>query len=157
MNALETAEKHKTNCREWYRNNAERKKEISRKYRKSNRDKIKEASKIYRSKNKDKIKEANKEANKKYYLSHKDVINKRVKIRRHARVDWFNEYKTKLKCHVCGESRPLCLDFHHVNRAEKDTCIGNMLLNSRSKILKEMSKCIVLCSNCHRVEHGNGK
>jgi len=52
------------------------------------------------------------------------------------------------------ESHPICLDFHHVNPGEKERGL-NKIVNTHNKklILEEISKCIVLCANCHRKEH----
>ena len=62
--------------------------------------------------------------------------------------------KARKGCHVCGENRPSCLDCHHLRPEEKEYNIGWMAYNgiSPSKILAEVVKCVVLCSNCHRVE-----
>ncbi len=80
-----------------------------------------------------------------------------VKRRQKQRL-WMNEIKKKLKCSKCGESRTVCLDFHHTNPEEKEFnlawCFGTTT-GSKEKILKEISKCIVLCANCHRIEHQN--
>lgn len=69
--------------------------------------------------------------------------------------EWVNEIKSKLKCCKCPESEVICLDFHHLDPLEKDINIGDALGRGRSKenILKEIEKCVVLCSNCHRKVH----
>lgn len=50
----------------------------------------------------------------------------------------------------CGENRPLRLEFDHV-RGKKDFCISEGIRRRQcwSKILKEIDKCEVRCSNCH--------
>jgi L-lactate utilization protein LutB len=75
------------------------------------------------------------------------------KERRNATQQWMKEYKTTLKCERCSETHPACLDFHHIGK--KQYQISKMLNGSFTKdtILEEISKCIVLCSNCHRKEH----
>ena len=55
----------------------------------------------------------------------------------------------------CGESRIYTLDFHHKDPTIKDETIARMTSN-RNKvedIQKEIEKCVVLCSNCHREFH----
>jgi 5-methylcytosine-specific restriction endonuclease McrA len=58
-------------------------------------------------------------------------------------------------CSECGEKRLPALEFHHVNKDEKYKqstrifCLMNRGY-SIARINKEISKCIVLCSSCHR-------
>lgn len=51
-----------------------------------------------------------------------------------------------------GEDRWWVLDFHHTSPDEKEGSISN-LVDSPNKLEKELEKCIVLCSNCHRDLH----
>lgn len=64
------------------------------------------------------------------------------------------EYKGGV-CHDCGESyHPAVYDFHHLNPSEKDFSIGRRKSLKFSQELKdELDKCVLLCSNCHRVRH----
>ena len=67
---------------------------------------------------------------------------------------WLYAYKARhCECARCGEDRPPCLDFHHPG--EKDQGIARMVVNGHSKerILDEIDRCVVLCANCHRLEH----
>jgi len=68
---------------------------------------------------------------------------------------WIRDTKASLRCAKCGEARPMCLDFHHVDGSKKERGIATMSLASKERILKEMAKCIVLCRNCHAEEHWN--
>ena len=56
-------------------------------------------------------------------------------------------------CKYCDECAPCCLDFHHV--AGKDFTIG--AINRRGwaveRLEREIRKCTVVCSNCHRKLH----
>jgi len=75
---------------------------------------------------------------------------------RHKQREWWDYFKKSLKCKICSEDHPATLDFHHVDPREKKFNIGKMLYGfSKDNILKEISKCIVLCSNCHRKLHYN--
>ena len=61
------------------------------------------------------------------------------------------------KCLDCNETFPLCVyDFHHLNPKEKDIEPGLLLGRSRKVIEKKLSKCVLLCSNCHRIRHHEG-
>lgn len=71
-----------------------------------------------------------------------------------AKVD---EYKAANGCSRCSENTPVCLDFHHLDSDEKEIEISNAVRCGwkLERILKEISKCILLCANCHRKEHSN--
>ena len=64
------------------------------------------------------------------------------------------------RCARCGESFPdCCYDFHHKDRSKKDFSVSEYT-ERRSKggvldgLLKlELDKCLLLCANCHRIEH----
>jgi hypothetical protein len=58
------------------------------------------------------------------------------------------------KCVDCGECRPISAiyDFHHKDPTLKDFSIGKNTLKFES-ITKELDKCELLCSNCHRIRH----
>jgi hypothetical protein len=47
------------------------------------------------------------------------------------------------------------LDFHHDGQSEKDFNVADMAGQGLSikAIQIEIEKCIILCSNCHRIEH----
>lgn len=59
------------------------------------------------------------------------------------------------ECSKCGYNKCIgALDFHHLNPDEKDFSIGHLKNYSFSdKIKKELDKCVLLCSNCHREKH----
>ena len=62
-------------------------------------------------------------------------------------------YAVKKPCIICGESEPICIDFHHINPEEKDFTIGQHRGKNREWLLQEISKCVCLCANCHRKVH----
>lgn len=68
---------------------------------------------------------------------------------------WWNKHKKLFRCVVCGESRPHCIDFHHIDPANKDTEVSRMISNNRSirHILDEIAKCVAVCKNCHAEIH----
>jgi hypothetical protein len=61
------------------------------------------------------------------------------------------------KCQRCGYGGSIAaLDFHHINRAEKEeTPTIAIMSGDMERAKKEVDKCVVLCSNCHR-EHTAG-
>ena len=57
-------------------------------------------------------------------------------------------------CEHCGWNRNnAALHFHHVNPSEKEFNIGKSNGWSWDKIVIELDKCIMLCANCHAIEH----
>lgn len=87
------------------------------------------------------------ENNKQYYIKKAKESYKRLK-------KWFVDYKKNLYCETCGEKDFRCLDFHHVDPLEKDIEVSLMIVKfGKTKILNEIKKCKVLCSNCHRKFH----
>jgi len=58
------------------------------------------------------------------------------------------------KCKKCGwQGNQAAIQFHHKDSKEKDFIIGNVANKSWDSIKKEMEKCILLCANCHAIEH----
>jgi hypothetical protein len=64
------------------------------------------------------------------------------------------EYKGGV-CEKCGYNRCIAaLEFHHTDPKEKDFILSGVksyVFNER--IQKELDKCQILCSNCHRETH----
>lgn len=56
------------------------------------------------------------------------------------------------KCVICGYSKFFCaLDFHHLNGGkDKDPNFSRLRGWSFNRVLEELKKCVLLCSNCHR-------
>jgi hypothetical protein len=55
-------------------------------------------------------------------------------------------------CLVCGDKRHGCLSFHHLDPKEKEYGVTSHSLTWKG-MLKEASKCVVLCLNCHTLYH----
>jgi coproporphyrinogen III oxidase len=63
------------------------------------------------------------------------------------------------KCADChGTFHPAVFDFHHENPDEKEYNLGNIIRRKRNPelVAKELSKCVLLCANCHRIRHFGG-
>ena len=109
-------------------------------------------------KDKNKLKEYSQAYNHQYYFQHKqkrmaDSIKSTKQIRSRNK-KFLTEYKSTLSCLVCGEKESCCLDFHHKDD-NKSINVANMVGNGYSidRIIKEISKCYVVCANCHRKIH----
>lgn len=63
------------------------------------------------------------------------------------------EYKGG-KCERCGYSKCLdALEFHHKNPDKKDPLFRGMRYWGLSRARKELDKCMLVCSNCHKELH----
>lgn len=60
------------------------------------------------------------------------------------------DYLKNNPCVVCEEYDPTVLEFDHIDRDSKLKAVSNMRYFSIDKIKEEISKCRVLCANCHR-------
>ena len=102
--------------------------------------------------------------------NHRDYVNKRMREYRAKRYkkngkwldegikarelkQWMNELKSQ-PCFDCGNKFPVCcMDFDHRIDVKKNYNIGEMFAHHYSKKLieKELKKCDLVCSNCHRI------
>lgn len=58
------------------------------------------------------------------------------------------------KCSSCGYSKcSAALEFHHLDSKEKDKNYNSFKTLFNDRLKKELDKCILLCSNCHREIH----
>lgn len=81
----------------------------------------------------------------------KAIIRNRARYK--ERADFVSEYKLAHPCKVCGEAEIACLDFHHLDPNEKEHLVSSMMGRNMEKLVEEINKCVVLCSNCHRKVH----
>lgn len=70
---------------------------------------------------------------------------------------FIQDLKTECGCFFCKESDPVALDYHHVYPHSKQFSLGAIRGQSAPEIHREIDKCIVLCSNCHRKLHAGHK
>lgn len=112
-------------------------------------------------KNREERRELHKEYMKKYladplrYETHKRRVAARNAKLRHESLEYISLLKSKNKCVVCEEDTPCCLDFHHLNPAEKIFeigCVGRQR-PSIQKLKDEIAKCVLICRNCHSKLH----
>ena len=78
---------------------------------------------------------------------------------------YIREFKRKKKeravsylggsCLDCKGTFPAAVyDFHHLNPKDKEGKLSAMLSNNKwEDVVGELDKCVLLCSNCHRIRH----
>lgn len=105
-------------------------------------------------------KECHKTYRRAHYLQNRKHLIGLIRKRRKALQQWLRDWKAEHKCERCPEDHPACLDFHHKDPKSKE---GNMaeIAHSRGwgieRMKKEISKCLLLCANCHRKLHWKEK
>ena len=78
---------------------------------------------------------------------HRNVYMKHFRDKKKA---WVQSLRDR-PCTDCKQSFPVvCMDFDHV-RGKKKFNIGKAFSRPKKAILKEIAKCEVVCSNCHRI------
>lgn len=92
---------------------------------------------------------------------HYDLNKNKCKIR--ARIftnrqtqilrEYISEFKRSNGCADCKNVDDRVLDFHHLSAAEKVLEVSTAAFRgwSLAKLKQEISKCAVLCANCHRI------
>jgi len=95
----------------------------------------------------------------KWYKKNKKKVDEQKKKLRAERVEWFEGLKADLSCEKCGFAHPAALDFHHRDPSKKEFVLSDPHRRdwSKDRVLKEMKKCDVLCSNCHRIHHWDNR
>jgi len=65
------------------------------------------------------------------------------------------DYKAAHTCIDCPETDPVCLDFDHRPGTEKKFLISKWCNDGKNivRLIDEIDKCDVRCSNCHRKRH----
>lgn len=90
-----------------------------------------------------------------YYSLCKVCVSFRDYIKLENRRSYVDEIKLKIE--ICEKkvlkNNTCCFDFDHIDRKSKINGISNMVKGhaSISKIDNEISKCRLLCGNCHRI------
>ncbi len=77
----------------------------------------------------------------------------RRSICRLAMRNYINKVKN-VSCMDCGiKYPPYVMDFDHRDKKSKDIDVGRMINGgwSKEKVDKEIEKCDIVCSNCHRI------
>lgn len=88
-----------------------------------------------------------------HYKQNKEYFAERTRIRRRENRAFVAALVAQSSC-PCGERHPGCLDFHHRDESEKEFEISDAINHWGIDRLKtEISKCDIICSNCHRKLH----
>lgn len=105
----------------------------------------------------EKWKEYQRNYHRSWHQRHREKRLARIYERKRAIHDYIQNMKNQLRCEDCGERHPATLQFHHQNSEDKMFNISRAANTgiSLDRIKKEISKCIVLCANCHAIRHYN--
>lgn len=100
----------------------------------------------------------NQKKSREYYSKNKEKQIQQIYASRKRRksiiVRKLHAYLKENPCTNCGFDKVAALDFDHLDEQEKEMNISLMIADGYSweNILKEIKKCQVLCSNCHRIK-----
>lgn len=98
--------------------------------------------------------QTHREYNKAHYHKYKDKYKETSKKRVDKVRDYLRDYKLNNPCIKCGESHIACIDLHHIDPSTKEKNISDIVKCGRiDNLVKELAKCVTLCSNCHRKLH----
>jgi len=106
----------------------------------------------------DKRREYQRQYHKKWYQSNADKRRAQVRMRRKQVREKLQILKAQGACVECGLSGEIAtwaLDYHHINHDDKVASVSYLVSNGYSwkRIEKEIAKCELICSNCHRIRH----
>lgn len=107
----------------------------------------------------EKCKECMKSRGRNYYHQNHERQLKLALLRKERYIEerrgYINEYKRNKTCMDCrGKFPPVAMDFDHREDEAKSRTISRMVFRDTSnfeKIKEEMTKCDLVCANCHRV------
>lgn len=76
-------------------------------------------------------------------------------FRQRIKAEFVNSFGNK--CCVCKKTFPMGVyDFHHMEPSNKKYAISQLYKwGARKILLEEIQKCVMVCSNCHRLVHLN--
>jgi len=103
-------------------------------------------------------KPCNREYQREHYLNNKEVYAaKRDRWKKNFKNEAYTFLTEMAKngCVKCGEKDYACLQFHHIHPETKVAPVSRLIGDSRSlvTIKEEVTKCDVLCANCHMKLH----
>lgn len=100
--------------------------------------------------------ECNKNNLKKHYVDNLDYYRNKSKTNKKILSQLLKSIKSESSCYCCNENDAACLDFHHLSN--KEHLVSRLpSYGSKSKFLNEISKCVLICSNCHRKIHKHNR
>lgn len=91
------------------------------------------------------------EAYRQYYAKDAERYKENTRRRKESLRDYVRKLKESSPCTDCGVSYPYyVMDFDHLPEHIKLNQVGFFTERSKSKLLDEIAKCELVCSNCHR-------
>ena len=131
--------------------------ERQRKWRKEPPERVNEFNKSSQQKqledDPEKYKERHLKSSQKHYRNNKDKCLK-ANTRRKAKITaYIRDVKKTSVCARCGLDDYRCLLFHHLRDKKFNIGEAPQMSASVEKVKAEIEKCIVLCGNCHMIEH----
>lgn len=146
MTPEEKRERKREKDKRYYEANKEKKKEYQRAYHAANRERANEISRQYHAANKERARE----------YQAKYVPANRLR-RKAERVERKLAAIARLggRCTDCKqEYHHAVFEFHHLDPTEKEYEPYRLFAQKdQEKIDNELAKCVLLCSNCHRLRH----
>ena len=100
--------------------------------------------------------EKQREAKRRYYERNRDVYRDKNRRKRDRLREILRQAKSR-PCADCGNQFPyFVMDFDHKEGEQKEESVG-LLVRALSvrRLLDEIEKCDVVCSNCHRIRTFN--
>lgn len=126
-------------------------KEVRKRYYQNNREQILAREREKYLADPEKYKEYQKE----YRKKNRQWITEKNKQKRKDKLQLLIELLGN-KCAKCAQQFPDCVyDFHHIDPETKLFTIGEHMGKAIKTLKQEVSKCLLLCSNCHRITHDN--
>lgn len=99
-------------------------------------------------------KECTREYNRNYHKNRdEDSLRRKKELqdkRRKETTKNIFEYLSDKSCEQCGINDPIVLEFDHLDQNTKSFNISDSRGRSWRRVLEEISKCRILCCNCHR-------
>ena len=144
---------HKEKCKLWSQNNKEKHKASKQLWYIKNKEKALKYQQQYNNEHKEELQQYRKNR----YLKNRETLIKQAAIstqqRREKHKKILVDYKGS-KCIYCGYAKYMgALEFHHT-LGKKDFTISSKMSWNIGALKKEVDKCILVCSNCHREIHG---
>jgi len=82
-------------------------------------------------------------------MKHSEQARNRARKRKLEAIEYLGG-----KCSDClKEHHPAVYEFHHLDPATKESDGAVFLQRTRETMFKELTKCVLLCANCHRLRH----
>lgn len=102
-----------------------------------------------------KCKDCRKVYNREHYKNNKVKYRKSRNMYKESVAMEIRTLKESTPCADCGNSYPYyVMDFDHLPGFKKEYNIGDLFNNrffSKTRVHKEIAKCEIVCSNCHRI------